>query len=135
MNIIKKLRLENAIANEEAAILREGLMNLRDYASSDKFAGEGGFKDGHINRQDILLRVEEVDSGADQAYDRVKYNLETWYERDFIRYYGTHRVILLGNPKENSDGDAIQEVKFDDGSRSDVLLHLLDTVPKNSVWD
>ena len=64
MNYIKQLQADLKANQELAVYLEEGLRSLRDYATSDKYQGEGIVT---MNPRDIQLRVEEILSFAPWA--------------------------------------------------------------------
>lgn len=74
MNYIKQLQAENNALKHMVRELVEGVQSIHDYAASEKFAGRDGFKEGHINRNDIILRSNEVL----EAHISREYELQTF---------------------------------------------------------
>lgn len=59
MKYITKLEAENKELRAEVERLEAGLKRIRDYAQSKKFMSEN-IEDTMINKNDIILRVEEI---------------------------------------------------------------------------
>lgn len=58
---VQTLDRERRQAQAELAALEDGLTDLRRYLHSTKFAAPG---DGYVNRDDVLLRLDEARSHA-----------------------------------------------------------------------
>lgn len=61
--------LERRALNAEASLaaIEDSLAHLRAYVSSDKFAGRDGFRHGHVNVADVILRLDEASFASSQA--------------------------------------------------------------------
>lgn len=61
------LELRALRAEASLAAIEDSLAHLRTYVSSDKFAGRDGFRHGHVNVADVILRLDEATFAASQA--------------------------------------------------------------------
>ena len=66
MRHITKLEIELKVAKAKIAALTEGIEYVRGYASSNKFMGTE-IEDRMINKDDIILRCNEVLSNANEV--------------------------------------------------------------------
>lgn len=65
MNYIKRLEIENDTARHQVDKLEAGIRDLVGYLTSSKFA-----QDTSVNRDDVLLRLRELTSYAQESADQ-----------------------------------------------------------------
>lgn len=63
----RELELRALRAEAALAALEDGCADLRRYVSSDKFVPTDGFRHGHVNVADVILRLDEASFAASIA--------------------------------------------------------------------